>query len=204
MAKNHIVYVTTSQDSGKWYIGVHSTDNIDDGYLGSGKILKNSISKYGKDRHKRRILFDCKSREEALSLEKTMLTESALNSEKCMNLCEGGLGGNLGATPWNKDKKLSKDHINKLSEAKQGYIPWNKGLKAPYSQEQIDSMVQSRLNKSGYGQKQPQTHEWITPEGNFKTSQEAADYYGLTKQAIHHRVKSETFKGFKKIKISKK
>jgi len=35
----HFIYKTT-HISGKYYIGRHSTENINDGYLGSGKWVK--------------------------------------------------------------------------------------------------------------------------------------------------------------------
>ena len=57
-------YVTTNTINGKQYVGMHKTKNIDDGYLGSGKLLKYSIKKYGKENFIRDIICfcdDCKS-----------------------------------------------------------------------------------------------------------------------------------------------
>ena len=36
----HFIYKTTHTESGKYYIGRHSTENEQDGYLGSGKWIR--------------------------------------------------------------------------------------------------------------------------------------------------------------------
>ena len=43
--KYNYVYITTNLENKKQYVGDHSTNNINDGYLGSGKILWKSIEK---------------------------------------------------------------------------------------------------------------------------------------------------------------
>jgi hypothetical protein len=43
----HTVYRTTNLVNGKFYIGVHKTDDPNDGYLGSGKLIGRAFQKYG-------------------------------------------------------------------------------------------------------------------------------------------------------------
>lgn len=50
------IYKTVNLLNGKIYIGQHTTENIDDGYLGSGVILQKAFKKYGKENFKREVL----------------------------------------------------------------------------------------------------------------------------------------------------
>lgn len=87
------VYKTTNLLNNTYYIGVHSTWNIDDGYLGSGKRLGRAIKKYGKENFKREILATFDTYEEALAHESHLVNEDLLKDEMCLNLKPGGRGG---------------------------------------------------------------------------------------------------------------
>lgn len=52
-------YITTNTLNGMQYVGMHSTSEVDDGYLGSGKIILNAIKKYGKENFTREIITFC-------------------------------------------------------------------------------------------------------------------------------------------------
>ena len=104
--KIHYLYKTTCGITGKYYIGMHSTNNIDDGYLGSGKKLRHSIRKYGKENHQKEILEFFETRELLAEAEKKIITFDLLNDKLCLNLAEGGYGGN-GA------KFLTKEQLSK-------------------------------------------------------------------------------------------
>ena len=90
--KYHIIYKTTCTVTGKWYIGMHSTDNLDDGYMGSGTILSRSIKKYGKENHKIEILEFLKSRSDLQIREEQILTKELRRDPLCMNIRSGGTG----------------------------------------------------------------------------------------------------------------
>jgi hypothetical protein len=91
--KYHFIYKTTNLLSGKYYIGMHSTDNLEDGYMGSGKRLRYSLNKYGKENHKVEILEFFDSREALVEREKWIVSLNEIAKEECMNLVVGGQGG---------------------------------------------------------------------------------------------------------------
>jgi hypothetical protein len=93
LKKYHFLYKTTNLLNGNFYIGIHSTNNLNDGYLGSGKRLIRSIKKHGKETFKLEILqyFEC--RELLVEKEKELVNEELIKDHKCLNLKPGGDGG---------------------------------------------------------------------------------------------------------------
>lgn len=89
----HYIYKTTCIVTNKFYYGMHSTTNLNDGYKGSGKILMRSIKKYGMDAHITEIISYYTDRELLKHAEKIIINESLLENPLCMNLKIGGEGG---------------------------------------------------------------------------------------------------------------
>lgn len=90
--KIHYIYKTTCLITNRYYIGMHSTNNLEDGYLGSGKRLRYSIRKHGKENHIKELLEFCNSREELAIRESEIITKEIINDVSCMNLVLGGSG----------------------------------------------------------------------------------------------------------------
>jgi hypothetical protein len=91
--KYHYIYKTMCLITNKYYIGMHSTDNLDDGYVGSGKHLWYSINKHGLENHQTEILEFLPTRKELKQREAELVNEELLNDTLCMNLAIGGQGG---------------------------------------------------------------------------------------------------------------
>ena len=115
---------------------MHSTDNLEDGYLGSGKILGYSISKHGKENHLKEILEHCSSRDELKKREKEIVNEELLADKLCLNIKVGGEGG---GPSWDKlspesrfnqylgkkkrvGTKISEEHKLKIANANRNKV----------------------------------------------------------------------------------
>ena len=69
---------------------MHSTNNLNDGYIGSGSRLRNSVRAHGRDSHRIDILEFLDSRELLSLREKEIVNREILNDPLCMNLIIGG------------------------------------------------------------------------------------------------------------------
>ena len=83
------VYETTNNINGKRYVGL-STKSTEDGYLGSGTLIKAAIEKYGRENFSREILCFCRTREMLGQREIQFIRRRKPE----YNVAEGGSGGN--------------------------------------------------------------------------------------------------------------
>lgn len=88
----HYLYKIINLVNGKYYFGIHSTNNIDDGYMGSGVRLHQAYRKYGIENFKKEILGFYKTRKSLLEAEAKVVTMFEVNSDKCYNIALGGKG----------------------------------------------------------------------------------------------------------------
>lgn len=92
--KHNLIYQITNLVNGKIYIGRHITNNINDGYMGSGNEIKKAIKEFGKVNFKKEILFDFKTIQEMIDKELELLTEEFVQSDSTYNIFDntGGRG----------------------------------------------------------------------------------------------------------------
>lgn len=88
----YYLYETKNLVNNKIYIGVHQTENLDDGYLGSGKLFTRAMKKHGKENFEKKILRFFSSKEEMFEAEKEAVNLSFLKRKDVYNLQEGGSG----------------------------------------------------------------------------------------------------------------
>lgn len=108
--KYHFTYKTTNLINNRYYLGMHSTNRIDDGYLGSGKRLYYELNKYGRDNFKFEILKQFDSREELVQAEINLITEQDVQNPNCLNLKLGGSGG-FTKENWEKGQEASRSFM---------------------------------------------------------------------------------------------
>jgi len=90
--KYNYFYKITNLINNHFYYGVHSTNDIDDGYMGSGHRLHRAYKKYGQNNFIKEILKYFETREEALDYEEYIVNEELIKDNKCYNEVVGGGG----------------------------------------------------------------------------------------------------------------
>lgn len=175
---------------------MHSTDDLKDGYLGSGKRLWFSINYHGRQNHTKEIIEFCSTRERLKIREREIVNEQLISENLCMNLMVGGQGGIIneehqkkmraGASKWMrgqwKNKEFSKK-MNKLSgermmqHHKDGKITVPDWTGKKHSEESIKLMSEKAKERTGSKNSQFGTC-WITKDGaNKKIKKEEIDIY---------------------------
>ena len=144
MEPNHYIYITTNKLNGKKYVGRCSSRSAwNNGYLGSGKWLKLSIEKYGKENFERLTLEEIYGdiKEAIIAEEKWILYYDAKNRKDFYNLSENCGGFDKGDTHSDSTKNLISERTRKAMKAMgreyyanrnnsgSGRSPWNKGKK---------------------------------------------------------------------------
>lgn len=209
----NFTYQTKNLINGKTYIGAHSTDNLNDGYLGSGIALQQAIKKYGYENFISIPLAFFDTAKEAFEEEKWLVDKNWISNNYNYNLAIGGKGNIYRG--FNKDQKevhrknvsialrarysikpkgnLSKSHCNNISKAHTGVIHSRK-RRDINSKAQLGKIIptktKDKIRKAHLGRKRSEVHrksmcKWIfiTPLGYF---------YGSIAAGLAHNIDGTT------------
>ena len=181
LKKFHFVYKTKNKLNGKYYYGMHSTHNLNDGYLGSGKQLRYAIRKYGKVNFELEIIEFFDSRELLIEGEKKIITDEIVKDKDSYNISYGGLGGvhseehrkkmREGSSKFQKEKWKDDDYRDKISNMLRNNMKRNHELnKIKYDtftgkKHSDDTKLKMSAAKKGKGLKSDNSQwgsKWIT------------------------------------------
>ena len=115
MKTYNYIYLIKNNINQKIYVGKHSTDNLDDSYMGSGILIKKAITKYGIENFTKEYLAFCDTEDTLNYLEKFYIKKYKAR-EAGYNLTDGG-EGTLGAH-WT----LSDETIEKMRKIRKAYV----------------------------------------------------------------------------------
>ena len=109
------IYKTTNILNGKIYIGQHSTENLDDGYLGSGVILQKAFKKHGKENFKREIIAWADTKEDLNHAEEFFIKHyiQKVGKKNMYNATEYAKGGSMNGLHHTDESKLKMSAIKK-------------------------------------------------------------------------------------------
>ena len=86
----YLIYKITNNVNGKIYVGKHRTNNINDRYMGSGKIINRAYDKYDIKCFNKEILHICESEEEMDLLESSIVNHEFVKRKDTYNIALGG------------------------------------------------------------------------------------------------------------------
>lgn len=131
--KYHYIYKTTCKVNNKFYVGIHSTNDLNDGYVGSGKRLWYSIKKHGKENFVVEFLEFFENRKNLIIREIEMVNEDFIQDPMCMNLIKGGGGTGSGGGGL---MKRTPEWCNAIAESLRG-VQHTENRKQKNSESQI-------------------------------------------------------------------
>ena len=129
-----IIYKITCRVNNKIYVGQHKTKNVNDGYMGSGKLICRAIEKYGVENFSKEILCECVDRQSAGKQEEYWIEK--------LNATDSDIGYNITKYAWGGQPHTeeTKRKLSALSKGKPKSNEFREKLKKPKSQTAIDNM----------------------------------------------------------------
>lgn len=175
----YIIYKITNQIDGKFYIGSHKTENLDDNYMGSGKYLKYAQEKYGIENFTKEILFVFDTPDEMYKKEAEIVNEEFLATNNTYNLKIGGFGG------WdyinsNPEKYLTEKRLSSLISASERNFRWKQKFE---NDQNFRDKIFDNLSKAF------QKSRENNPEGTFKGKKHSPETRKIMSEKSKERMK---------------
>lgn len=108
----YYTYKITNLINEKIYVGVHKTENLEDGYMGSGTVLNHAKTKYGIENFRKDILMFHENESDMFEIEALIVDQTFVDRKDTYNLRLGGFGG------WDyTNATMSKSTRQRISKA---------------------------------------------------------------------------------------
>ncbi|HCP9521691.1 TPA: hypothetical protein OF688_001750 [Escherichia coli] len=194
----HTIIKTKKTGRLRHYFGKHSTENIDDGYVGSGTIISKILNRKIRDNYE---IVKCNSKffesaEDAFEFEILLISEGRekYGKENVLNIKNGG-GGTLPHSLYKSRKPVSKETRERMSESQKGrkHSKETKKLLSEKSKTLRHSdETKKRLSEMRTGEGSPIFKGWYkTPNGVFPSSRLAATANNVSQFYIISHCKKE-------------
>jgi len=146
----------------RYYFGVHKTENIDDGYMGSGILISKAIKKYGKENFKKEVLCIFDECQEAYEKERELIIEN-YDDPLNYNLHMGGQGGWEYINNQNRPNPMhDSDVVKRVTEAQKRTRSENK---EHYDRISIENI--SKTWERNRGRKRPEHSKLMKDKSSF-------------------------------------
>lgn len=158
------VYRITNLINQKEYVGVHTTLNLDDGYMGSGIAIMRAVKKHGVDNFQKEIIQFFESESDAYDYELQIVNEEYVAREDTYNMTLGGKkpparkGIKLDEETVERYRILANTHERKQASAKGGRIGIRHVKENGWSQEAIAKRTKTRQERDGYSRDMSSCH----------------------------------------------
>lgn len=184
MERFYIVYVTTNNLNSKIYVGSHACTKLDDGYLGSGKVLRSAIRKYGRLNFSREVIAVLNTLEDAREFEELVVQEAIT---KLGRMCYNRSWSGTGAVAGEGNAFFGKTHSDETRDILSQHAKLRTGKANPFygkthSTETINKIKNTK--KCNPMSKEALTralsrYMWYTPAGVYYSCHVAAEANGL-------------------------
>ncbi len=183
------VYMTTCNINGKKYVGKYEGKETDL-YLGSGKLLRRAIRKYGLENFTRIILERYQTAEETRLGEQYWISKfNAVDSDEFYNIAAGGEGGNTFAGIKGSNRIQL---IEKLKQRKRPAPRPNMTVALNLLTNTRESISTDTFIQMPYYVGQQCTGIYITPYGAFSSRLKMSEIIGIDMTSIVNKCKNNT------------
>lgn len=215
----YIIYRTTNVVNNHYYIGRHETKILEDGYLGSGVLLKEALEFFGKDNFHREIIAFCEDHKSLVELEKNLVTWDVVLDPMSYNNSLGGRGGKLVLDPLHPKYRETIDKIQRANLSNRNFFSqkakeqhklkrigmWGKkhSLKAKESigkkhkgkivSAQTRKLLSQKSSENNKGGKNPRARKCSIKGTSYNCMEEASLVLGLPIHKVTYRLKTSKF-----------